>query len=150
MKRTNIFLVILMVFLVQGSAQSLTDTSRFKYHGYFYKNENLEYKELKEIREFANMLVFSMMRFDSLTTEMIRNIADGNIDKFAPSVFDEMNRRIELLESLDYVTVAEAPFYPLIRFDKFDNYKRTLRTLKERVPWIDSLDVFSRFFRRFW
>jgi hypothetical protein len=142
MKRTNIFLVILMVFLVQGSAQSLTDTSRFKYHGYFYKNENLEYKELKEIREFANMLVFSMIRFDSLTTEMIRNIADGNIDKFAPSVFDEMNRRIELLESLDYVTVAEAPFYPLIRFDKFDNYKRTLRTLKERVPWIDSLDYF--------
>ncbi len=53
-----------------------------------------------------------------------------------------MIKRIERLESMDYVTVAEAPFWPLIRFDKFESYKKTLKFLKKRVPQINNLDYF--------
>jgi len=117
--------------------------NRLKYHGYFYKNDNLNnIKELKEIRKFANMLVFSLVRYETVTPETVRDIMDGNVEKLDPKIFDEMAKRIELLESMDYVTVAEAPFWPLIRFDKFENYKKTLRFLKKRVPQMAKLDYF--------
>lgn len=141
MKQLFALMLIFVLSLVQAGAQSLTDTARFKYHGYFYKNEELsDTAELKEIREFANMLVFSMVRMDRITTEMVGHIMDGHMEKLDSSIFEEMGRRIELLESMDFVTIAEAPFYPLIRFDKFENYKKTLKFLKERVPQIDMLD----------
>ncbi|MEN8155761.1 MAG: hypothetical protein ABFS10_02330 [Bacteroidota bacterium] len=151
MKKTIVFGAALLVLLAQAGAQSmeqgpvrsLIDTTRFQYHGYFFKNEAMDdTSELMRIREFANMLVFSMVRMDRITPEMVGQIMNGQMEKMDPDIFDEMGRRIELLESMDYVTVAEAPFYPLIRFDKFENYKKTLKFLKKRVPQINMLDYF--------
>ncbi|MEN8202819.1 MAG: hypothetical protein ABFS28_09510 [Bacteroidota bacterium] len=139
----TLFLMVMFPFTImaQVTAQSLTDTTRFKYHGYFFKNEAMaDTAELQGIREFANMLVFSMVRIDSITPEMIELIMEGKMHKLDQALFNEMGRRIDLLESMDYITVAEAPFYPLIRFDRFEEYKKTLKILKKRVPQMDQLD----------
>lgn len=136
-------LVLLFFVLAQHawSGSGLLEDRRLKYHGYFYKNNVLgNENELKEIRKFANTLVFSLVQFDELTPEMVHNIADANWDAFDPAVFDGMAKRIDLLESLDYVTIAEAPFWPLIRFDKFEEYRKTLQFLKKRVPQFAKLD----------
>ena len=119
------------------------DATRLKYHGYFYKNDVLKNKkELKEIRKFANMMVFSLAQYDVITTNMVKDIMNGDMDKLDSKLFDGMAERIDLLEKMDYVTVAEAPFWPLIRFDKFENYKKTLNFLKKRVPQMSKLDYF--------
>jgi len=44
------------------------------------KNKNE--KELKEIRKFANTLVFSLIQFDTVTPEMVNQIMKGNLEKF--------------------------------------------------------------------
>ncbi len=73
-----------MVLLTHLDAGSLTDSTRFQYHGYFFKNEAMsDIAELKEIREFDNMLVFSMVRFNNITTEMIGHIMDGQMEIFS-------------------------------------------------------------------
>jgi len=88
------------------------------------------------------MMVFSLAQYDAITTNMVTDIMNGDMDKLDPKIFDGMAERIDLLESMDYVTVAEAPFWPLIRFDKFENYKKTLNFLKKRVPQMSKLDYF--------
>ena len=124
-------------------SKNYLDVNRLKYHGYFYKNDVLKNKkELKEIRKFANMLVFSLAQYDTITTNMVTDIMNGDMDKLDPKIFDGMTKRIEILEAMDYTTVAEAPFWPLIRFDKFENYKKTLKFLKKRVPQMAKLDYF--------
>lgn len=148
MKR--LFLLFPLLSLFEGHARSETDLpkgyladNRLQYHGYFYKNEVLGHeKELREIRTFANMLVFSLADLSAITPETIRTIADGEMGKLDPAILDGMAKRIDLLESMDYVTVAEAPFWPLIRFDRFENYRKVLQFLKRRVPEIGKLDYF--------
>jgi hypothetical protein len=125
----------------QTMPERYLDGNRLKYYGYFYKNDVLKNKkELKEIREFANMLVFSLIQFDTVTPEMVNQIMEGNLEKFDSKIFDDMAKRIDILESMDYVTVGEMSFYPLIRFDKFEEFKKTLRFLKKRVPQMSKLD----------
>ena len=115
--------------------------NRLKYYGYFYKNDVLgNERELKEIRKFANTLIFSLIQFDTVTPKMVNQIMEGNLEKFDSKVFDDMAKRIDILESMDYVTIGEMSFYPLIRFDKFDAFKKTLRFLKKRVPQMSDLD----------
>jgi|GEM_PF-2561258 len=146
----SLFLLFLTVFATTASVRleaaqpkGYLSDNRLQYHGYFYKNDVLgNGKELKEIREFANTLVFSLAQYDALTPEMIRVIADGDWEKLDPALFDGMAERIDLLESMDYVTIAEAPFWPLIRFEKFEEYKKVLGFLKKRVPQMDQLDYF--------
>ena len=45
MKRSIAVISCLVILVAQAGSQSLTDTNRFKYHGYFYKNEELSDKE---------------------------------------------------------------------------------------------------------
>lgn len=148
MKRLLLLSLIIFAVKLQAKPESAQPkgylaNNRLQYHGYFYKNDVLgNEKELKEIREFANMLVFSLVDLGSITPETIRNFSDGDMENLDSGLFEGMAKRIEILESMDYVTVAEAPFWPLIRFDRFESYKKTLRFLKKRVPQIDQLDYF--------
>ncbi|MEN8193809.1 MAG: hypothetical protein ABFS12_13385 [Bacteroidota bacterium] len=120
---------------------SFSDSTKLKYHGYFYKNEVLENEEeLKEIRKFANMIVFATAKFDPITPEIIRTVGNGDFDKLDPKIFDDMSARIKLLESMDYITIGEFTFAPLILTDRFEEYKKALQYLKKRVPEMDQLD----------
>jgi len=125
----------------QTMSEKYLNGNRLKYYGYFYKNDVLKNKkELKEIRKFANTLVFSLIQFDTVTPEMVNQIMEGNLEKFDSKIFDDMAKRINMLESMDYVTIGEMSFYPLIRFDKFEAFKKALRFLKKRVPQMSDLD----------
>jgi hypothetical protein len=120
-----------------------TESGKLKYHGYFYKNEVLDNKEeLKAIREFANTIVFSTFDLKTVTPQTIKALIDGNIDVLGEKFFIDMSKRIDLLESMDYVTIGELPFYPAIRLDKFETYKKILQQLKKRVPQIGKLDYY--------
>ena len=86
-------------------------------HGYFYKSDVLgQEAELKEIRTFANTLVFSVVKLDEVTPEMIRDIGSGDWDKLDPALLDGMAERINLLESMDYIwpkpSGMKKPFAP--------------------------------------
>jgi len=118
-----------------------TETGKLKYHGYFYKNEILgNEKELKAIREYSNTIVFSTFDLKVVTPQLIKSLIDGNLDNFRDDFFADMGKRIDLLESMNYVTIGELPFYPAIRLDKFENFKKLLHLFKERVPQLVDLD----------
>ena len=142
-----LFILLTAVFLSEQVRaepvlnRSLLDDGRFQYHGYFYKNDVLKHEnELREIRKFANTLVFSLIQSSDFTPEAIRHLATGNWDTLGKAVFDDMARRIQLVESLDYVSIGEAPFWPLVRFDRFEEYKNSLQYLEQRVPEFAKLD----------
>ncbi len=89
MQKCKILLLVLIICSIHLYAEKgidmskkYLDANRLKYHGYFYKNDVLgNKKELNEIRKFANMLVFSLVQYDTISTQMVRDIMDGNMDK---------------------------------------------------------------------
>ncbi|MEN8248851.1 MAG: hypothetical protein ABFS32_07955 [Bacteroidota bacterium] len=124
----------------QESSNFLSD-NKLQYHGYFYKNDVLENsEELKEIRKFANMLVFSTIKLDSITPQMVRNYIDGDLNAIGDKGLKDIGRRIDLLESMDYITVGEFPIGLIVQYGTFEGYKKFLRDLKERVPQFAKLD----------
>lgn len=126
--------------IANGEGEFL-DSAKLRYHGYFFKGEVLEKEEeLKELRKFTNMMVFSMAETGQITPELIRTIAKGDLDKLDPKIFDDMSNRIILLESMDYVTVGEFLFTPMILTDRFEEFKKALQFLKKRVPEMSKLD----------
>lgn len=116
-------------------------SSKLQYHGYFFKDEVLDKEEdLKELRKFTNMMVFSLAKIEPISPELIRTVANGDLDKLDPEIFDDMSKRISLLESMDYVTIGEFFLTPLILADRFEEFQKALQFLKKRVPEMDKLD----------
>lgn len=101
----NLVLLSLALFAIPAAVRPETAESkgyltenRLQYHGYFYKNDVLGNEaELKEVREFANMLVFSLIHLEDPTPETIRIIASGEWGKLDLSLFDGAAERIDLL-----------------------------------------------------
>jgi hypothetical protein len=117
------------------------DTERLAHHGYFFRSDVLDHEdELRRMRAFTDTMVFFLLAHDDLTTETVQGLLAGKIESYGPAEFDKARRRITLLESMDYVTMGEAPFWPFIKFDLFDEYVLALTFLAENVPEIGNLD----------